>query len=123
MWTLAKTNLNLRQPSPSIRPSSFHHVYSTHIQIFAAVAKGDLTGIPPLDTIFTEYIADIHVAVEADIFIGSHSNVYALAASMVSLLLPTHFVVCIMSIVQENSCVEFSDLQSIQNARSITHVY
>jgi hypothetical protein len=57
----------------------------TEIKIFREITKGDGKGIPPLREIYIEYLTDLHVAMEADIYIGAYSNVYALSGSMVTL--------------------------------------
>ena len=59
----------------------------TEIKVFKAVSSGDLASIPPLREMYIEYLADIYTMMEADIYIGAYSNVYALAGSMVSFLI------------------------------------
>jgi hypothetical protein len=54
----------------------------TEITAFKAVANG-YVGLPPLKEMYIEYLADIHIMIEADIYIGAFSNVYGLAGSMV----------------------------------------
>jgi hypothetical protein len=50
--------------------------------VFNAVVSG-YVGFPPLKEVYIEYLSDIHIMVEADIYIGAFSNVYGVAGSMV----------------------------------------
>eukprot|EP01036_Dinobryon_divergens_P030970 gene30970-40299_t len=49
--------------------------------VFNAVVSG-YVGFPPLKEVYIEYLSDIHIMVEADIYIGAFSNVYGVAGSM-----------------------------------------
>eukprot|EP00668_Euglena_longa_P027098 GGOE01033917.1.p1 GENE.GGOE01033917.1~~GGOE01033917.1.p1 ORF type:complete len:443 (-),score=126.86 GGOE01033917.1:639-1967(-) len=45
--------------------------------------------LPPAQAVFLEYVTDVEVMVKADIFIGTYSNVYTLAASLRGLHFPS----------------------------------
>mmetsp|Transcript_6562 Transcript_6562/g.9821 ORF Transcript_6562/g.9821 Transcript_6562/m.9821 type:complete len:423 (-) Transcript_6562:85-1353(-) len=52
------------------------------LMVFKAVTSGNLSAIPPLRSMYIEYLTDLYVTMEADIYIGAYSNVYAMAGSM-----------------------------------------
>eukprot|EP00667_Euglena_gracilis_P015463 EG_transcript_16100 len=54
----------------------------------AVKQRGHRRELPPLRNLFLEYAADLEALTRADLFVGTHSNVYALAAALRLTLFP-----------------------------------
>eukprot|EP00667_Euglena_gracilis_P011662 EG_transcript_11923 len=65
---------------------SFGNAEAEHVLRLALRRRG--TWVPPARDVFMEYVIDVEVLTRADIFIGTHSNVYAVVAALRLTLFP-----------------------------------